>query len=151
MSLDLESLPRDQILYEADPHKAVALLRAGYIVRSPSARARIEREAEKKRNDQLQAQHPEHEGYLYVFAAGIHVKVGLSWHNIERRWASIFSSNPLLERPLYVSPPLGKKVVVLERAAHQQLIQFHVSGEWFSCERSHAISIVEKLVREASL
>lgn len=142
-----EGLSKDEIIYEADHHRAVALLLAGYMVRSPSARERIEREAERKLARKWQAQHPEHEGYVYVFAAGLHVKVGISWLDVERRWATILSSNPLLERPLYVSPAIGKKALLIERAAHQELMPFHVSGEWFSCSRELAVAIVKKLIQ----
>lgn len=85
-------------------------------------------------------------GYLYVFAAKNLVKVGMTKFSIYRRWHGIRSSNPWLEPPLYVSPPLMEKVSEAERACHVALAQYRSSGEWFDCDRGLALTTVRSIV-----
>jgi hypothetical protein len=88
------------------------------------------------------------EGFVYVFAAGAHVKVGISQFDAESRWWTIRSNNPLLEPALFVSEPLGVRARKVEQAAHKELKPYHVNGEWFSCDRPHAIAVVKKLIED---
>jgi hypothetical protein len=87
-------------------------------------------------------------GYVYVFGAQMYVKIGMTKFDIYRRWHAIKTSNPWLERPLYVSPPLMERVMVVERNCHEALQHFRVSGEWFDCPRDFAIEVVQEMINE---
>lgn len=144
---ELEGLSKDEIIYEADVHKAVALLRLGYMVRSPSARERIEREAEKKHQLAI-PKDPRCYGYVYVFAAADLIKIGMSLHDVEKRWRDIRVANPLLEPALYITSPLEQDVNRAELACHAALQEYRVSGEWFRCSRELAIETVKRIEKE---
>lgn len=88
-------------------------------------------------------------GYVYVFGAQGYVKVGMTKFDIYRRWHSIKTANPWLERPLYVSPPLMERVKQVERTCHEALSELRVCGEWFDCPRDFAIEVVQEMVDEA--
>jgi hypothetical protein len=85
-------------------------------------------------------------GFVYVFAAQSLVKIGMTRYSIYRRWHSIKTANPWLERPLYVSPALFGRVIELERACHRALSAYHVTGEWFECDRALAIETVRRII-----
>lgn len=87
-------------------------------------------------------------GFVYVFGARDLVKVGMTMHNLYRRWHAVKTANPWLEKPLYVSPPLLGHVVEVEKAAHRALKQYRITGEWFSCERVLVVETVQRLVEE---
>ncbi len=87
-------------------------------------------------------------GYVYVFAAQMYVKIGMSKFDIYRRWHSIKTANPWLERPLYVSPPLMERVLHVEKECHEALRDFRVTGEWFDCPRELALEVVQEMVDE---
>lgn len=87
-------------------------------------------------------------GFVYVFAAQSLVKIGMTGYSVYRRWHSIKTANPWLERPLYVTPPLHGRARDVEKSCHKELSAYHRCGEWFECERQVAIDIVQKLARE---
>lgn len=89
------------------------------------------------------------EGFVYAFAAGAHVKIGLSQFDPNARWWQIRSHNPLLEPALYITQPLGKSARKVERAAHKVLASCRVTGEWFTCPRDEAVEVIKKLEAEA--
>lgn len=89
-------------------------------------------------------------GYVYVFAAGPFVKVGMSDVGVTSRWHNIRCGNPLLEPPLYVSSPLGDRALQAERRVHELLSPYREGGEWFRCERSLAIDTVKAVEKEFS-
>jgi hypothetical protein len=91
---------------------------------------------------------PATSGYVYVFAAGALVKIGMSEVGVEARWYNIKCSNPLLEPPLFVTGPLGNLVRKVERGAHQALAEHREQGEWFRCDRQLAIDTVKRIVEE---
>ena len=128
--------------YERHPPRIVALLRDGLKVRSPRL---LEPDWKAKH---CKPPMPNTWGYVYVFAAGAHVKIGISECDVEKRWSSMRTDNPLLERPLYISPPLEKRCRVVEKKAHEALMEYHFSGEWFSCNRQLAINTVRSLIDE---
>lgn len=87
-------------------------------------------------------------GYVYVFAAGPLVKVGMSDVGVASRWQNIRCSNPLLEPPLYVSGALGDHARQAERRAHEILAPYHETGEWFRCDRELAVKTVKTIEKE---
>lgn len=87
-------------------------------------------------------------GFVYVFGALNLVKIGMTQHSVYRRWHGIKTGNPWLEQPLYVTGPLLGHVVDVERACHAALTQYHVTGEWFECERELAIATVKRIEQE---
>lgn len=89
-------------------------------------------------------------GFVYVFGARDLVKIGMTQHSVYRRWHGVKTANPWLEQPLYVSGPLLGRVVEVERACHTALEQFHVTGEWFSCDRATAIATVKRIEQDLS-
>lgn len=89
-------------------------------------------------------------GFVYVFGARELVKIGMTQHSVYRRWHGIKSANPWLEQPLYVTGPLLGNVVNVERACHAELKQYHVTGEWFECDRALAIETVKRIEQETS-
>jgi hypothetical protein len=144
--------------YETEPRRVMALLRAGLPVRhkrelEPQFQKPLPRNKPKpqpltfapRRRKQAG---PVTSGFVYVFAAGAHVKVGISETDVQGRWNSIRGSNPLLEPTLYVTAPLGSLARKVERAAHQFLSPHHEHGEWFRCTRDEAISTVKRLEKE---
>ena len=145
------------VIYETDPKKIFELIKAGHTVRHP--RVLFEQQIQergKAARDFLRAKGillnpPEQgEGFVYVFVAGEHVKVGLSQFDVEARWSMIKSSNPLLERPYFCTPPIGKRARAVEKAAHSSLTEYHASGEWFLCSQEQAIQAVQQAVLEVS-
>jgi len=133
--------------YGTDWVEVARLLKGGANICSPAAFERRKLQELKRR---LEQPLPIVGGYVYVFAAGDHVKIGLSWFDVERRWNTIRSSNPLLERPLYVSHELGERASKVEKSAHTALATYHFSGEWFSCDRALAVETVKNLVEEVA-
>lgn len=89
-------------------------------------------------------------GFIYVMAARDLVKIGLTHHNVNRRWRVMKTANPWLERPLYVSRPLRGNVLQVERACHMALQLHHVTGEWFNCDRATAVAVVKRFEQEMS-
>jgi len=87
-------------------------------------------------------------GYIYVLGAQQYVKVGMTKFSIYRRWHQMRTSNPWLEPPLYVSPPLMDRVNDAERMCHAVLAEFRVTGEWFDCPRELAIDMVQEVIRD---
>jgi T5orf172 domain len=85
-------------------------------------------------------------GFIYVFPAQKLLKIGMTEFSIYRRWHSIKTSNPWLEPPLYVSPPLMERVGTLEKECHAALAEYRKSGEWFECERDLAVATVKRIV-----
>jgi T5orf172 domain-containing protein len=147
--------------YENEPHRIMVLLRAGLQVRHkreldpqfqkprPLTKPKpqpltFESRSRKKRG-------PATTGFVYVFAAGAHVKVGISETDVQGRWNSIRSCNPLLEPAAYVSPPVGDLARKVEQAAHRSLSHCHVSGEWFLCAPENAIETVKGLIQGLSI
>lgn len=90
-------------------------------------------------------------GFVYVFGARDLVKIGMTQHSVYRRWHGIKTANPWLEQPLYVTGPLLGQVIEVERACHAALAQYHVTGEWFECDRALAIATVKRLEEESAL
>lgn len=88
------------------------------------------------------------EGFVYVFAAKTMLKVGMTRFSPYRRWHSIQTGNPWLEAPLYISPPLMKRVAAMEKACHAALAQYRRSGEWFECDRQLAIDTVRTICND---
>lgn len=144
------------IFYETKAHRVVTLLRAGLQVRhrrelepkfheppGPGEARPMVRPTFRRKERTATAS-----GFVYVFAAGAHVKIGISDTNVDQRWNSIRGSNPLLEPPLYVTAPLGDLARKVERAAHKFLSPHHENGEWFRCAREIAIETVKRLEKE---
>lgn len=108
----------------------------------------MERRQQKEAKRLKWASAPNASGYLYVFAAGPYVKVGMSDAGVESRWHNIKCANPLLEPPLYVTGPLGNRVREAEKRAHAALSEHRKHGEWFSCDRDIAIAVVKRIELE---
>lgn len=112
------------------------------------------RKYEKRARAHLQVPRPEDkpkegQGFLYVFAAGEYVKIGITQFDVDARWWQIKCSNPLLEPPLYISPPVGDRARELEGMAHKALGEHRCSGEWFKCSRELAVETVKRLTERA--
>lgn len=132
-------------IYEGDIARAVALFRAGFTVRSPRL---LEPVFRKKPPRMRRIPVPPIWGFVYIFPAGPLLKIGISDVGVEQRWNNIRCGNPLLEPPVYVSPPLGKLAREVEREAHKALIQYHESGEWFRCSHELAVETVQRITKE---
>ncbi len=139
-------IKKEGIIYEADIAKAAELLKQGFDVRHPRVKEQLA--AMEKRNEPPM---PDHGGFVYIFAAGDLIKVGFSAFDVDARWACIRSSNPLLEPPLYVTKALGEqRARLVERNVHDQLHQYHESGEWFRAPRQLVIDAVIRTAAEAA-
>lgn len=85
------------------------------------------------------------EGFVYVIPAQSMVKIGMTRFSMYRRWHSLRTGNPWLEVPIYVSPPLMKRVAEMEKACHAALAEYRRSGEWFECDRGLAVETVRRI------
>lgn len=112
--------------------------------RSITDRLRLNEESQAKWDSAL----PIIGGYLYVFCAGEHLKIGMSELDVDARWRCIRSGNPLLEPPVYVTGPLGPRVREAERRAHESLSDHREVGEWFRCDRELAVAVVKRIEQE---
>jgi hypothetical protein len=88
--------------------------------------------------------------HMYVLVAGEHIKVGVA-ENPERRIRSVASCNPLLDvSRSYVSPVKFLDAAFAERQIHGQLAEHRVIAphctEWFKCDASKAIALIEELI-----
>lgn len=113
---------------------------------SPELHRRIVEQRQREEDARRPA--PATSGYVYVFAAGDLIKVGMSDAGVEARWYNIKCGNPLLERPLYVTGPLGNRTREVEKCAHAALSEHRESGEWFRCDRTLAIAVVKRIEQE---
>jgi hypothetical protein len=99
-------------IYEGHIPRAAALMLAGFQVRSPRLLEPIFKPRRAAR-----VPPPPAWGFVYIFPAGPLLKIGISDAGVEQRWNNIRCSNPLLEPPLYISPPVGKLAREIERGA----------------------------------
>lgn len=132
------------VFYERDGKRAIRLFREGFQVRHPSLLDPVWRTKRCKRRPPVRLAW----GYVYIFASGPFVKIGMSDANVKARWAAIKCGNPLLEPPLYVTSPLGNQVEDAEKQAHAALAKYHEIGEWFRCDRDLAIAVVKRIEQE---
>lgn len=86
---------------------------------------------------------------VYVIPAREFVKIGIAT-DIEERWRTIRTGNPLVERPFYVSEP-QRGARELEKRAHAALAAYRVeSTEWFRCSKSLAAETIRQVIEEFS-
>lgn len=148
------------VFYERDPQTVMRLIAAGLPVRpkwelEPNWKPKpgwsappIRRLKPVQPRKPVRVAPPAAWGFVYVFAAGDLVKVGMSDAGVKARWASIRCSNPLLEPALFVSAPLGNRAREVERRALQALSEYCAGGEWFRCAREEVIATVRRIIDE---
>lgn len=84
--------------------------------------------------------------HVYVFTAREFTKIGKAV-DVERRWRTLRCANPMLDRPLYVTP-LIRRAYELEFEIHKALAPHRVKGtEWFTCAGDVAVQVVQDIYR----
>jgi hypothetical protein len=80
--------------------------------------------------------------YLYIFAVGGLVKVGIST-NVDKRLCEVSGTDVLLKHLVgdYV------EALLLEHRCHNLLEAFRVKNEYFNCDHQKAVRVVNKIIR----
>lgn len=87
--------------------------------------------------------------HIYVFTAREFTKIGVAV-DVERRWRALRCANPMLDRPLYVTP-LIRRATDLELQIHKSLAAHRVKGtEWFTCTSDIVVQVVQDLYRTSA-
>lgn len=96
-----------------------------------------------KENDQCEPRRSRSSMHVYIMVAGDNLKIGVTG-SPDERWKKIQTANPDLS-PLFIITPKTPFAEWIERQAHLRLQLYSVGGEWFRCDISKAITIIEEL------